>query len=378
MPKMPPWPKKRLAVARAFSYTGLDYLGPLYIKRDSELSKVWICLFTCLTVRAIHLELVHDLTAQEFLMALRRFIARRGTPIEITLDNAPQFKASKNFVDRLWKDLIVDDSVHHYVSKEGITWRFLPEFCPWMGGFYERLVGLVKRTLRKSIGKICLNSSQLETIVTEIEAILNTRPLVYVGAEIESGIALTPANFLTMNTNIAVPSLEPVEDEDFSTQISTSENLVQIWQKGENYLRTFWKLWQNEYLLNLRERFQTNLKSSYIQAKSEPFIGEVVLIKENLPRCSWKLGQIKELNNSSDGNIRTAKVRMPNGRVLCRPLCYLFPLECGTIKETEDTNVHNEVKYAEMKERSNDRKRSAALVARKRIQAHLNAESDGE
>ena len=77
---MPPWPKERVVEALPFEYTGLDYFGPLYIKQYTNddtpvYKKVWVCLFTCMVVRAIHLELVEDMSANEFLLCLCHFMA---------------------------------------------------------------------------------------------------------------------------------------------------------------------------------------------------------------------------------------------------------------------------------------------------------------
>jgi len=132
-----PWPRKKAAKCAPFTYTGLDYFGPLYIQGDSSKGKVWVCLFTCVTVRAIHLELIKDMTAEQFLLALRRFIARRGKPTQIILDNAPQFKFAKTVIDKVWKETISYHEVRSYTANQGIEWNFKVELTPWMGGFYE-------------------------------------------------------------------------------------------------------------------------------------------------------------------------------------------------------------------------------------------------
>ena len=103
MPPMSPWPKNKLTQSAPFKHTGLDYFGPLYVKsQNREKKKVWVCLFTCVVERAVHLEIVDDLTAEEFLLALRRVIARRGNPSKIISDNAAQFKLSKSTIDDAW------------------------------------------------------------------------------------------------------------------------------------------------------------------------------------------------------------------------------------------------------------------------------------
>ena len=109
MPSMSLWPSNKMIRSLPFQCTGLDYLGPLYIKHGNyaDSRKVWVCLFTCVAVRAIHLEIVADLSAEEFLLALRHFYARRGKPQQIVLDNAPQFKLTKSSVDVAWENTYV-------------------------------------------------------------------------------------------------------------------------------------------------------------------------------------------------------------------------------------------------------------------------------
>ncbi len=125
----------------------------MWVKVGSNKEKAWICLFTCFVTRVIHLELVLDLSAFQFLNCLRRFIARRGKPSKIISDNAPAFKLTQGLLAQLWKNLQQDSDVWSYLSSEGIKWEFITEYAPWQGGLYERMVGLVKQGLRKSIGK---------------------------------------------------------------------------------------------------------------------------------------------------------------------------------------------------------------------------------
>ncbi len=100
MPQMPPYPASRIEESSTFTYTGLDYLGPLYVKGNNESAtqKVWVCLFTCLAVRAVHLEIIYDISVEQFLLCHRRFISRCGKPKEIISDNASQFKLAKSTV----------------------------------------------------------------------------------------------------------------------------------------------------------------------------------------------------------------------------------------------------------------------------------------
>ncbi len=131
-PKMPALPAERVTRACPFEFTGLDYLGPVWYKWNDQKEKAWICLFTCLVTRAVHLELVKDMSAQEFLNALRRFIARRG-PKKIISDNAPQFKLVSETVQKAWKEMITSADVISYCSSKAIEWQFITPYAPWQG-----------------------------------------------------------------------------------------------------------------------------------------------------------------------------------------------------------------------------------------------------
>ena len=135
------------------------------------------------------------MSADMFLLALRRFVSRRGKPDEIILDNASQFKVTKDVVDASWKKIIQDESVYNYTSMNGIKWNFITEFAPWEGGFYEHLVDMVKSCIRKCIGRVILTKDQLNTFMIETEAVINSRPLVYVDDDINSKNVITPGHY---------------------------------------------------------------------------------------------------------------------------------------------------------------------------------------
>ena len=128
------------------------------MKESNTVQKMWISLFTCLAVWAIHLEIVKGLSAQVFLDCLRRFIARRGKPTTIIFDNAPQFRLVKSGLDQQWGNVHKDESELNFFSYEAIEWRFTTALALWKGGLYERLVGVVKRALRKGMGQQILYS----------------------------------------------------------------------------------------------------------------------------------------------------------------------------------------------------------------------------
>ena len=270
---MSPFPAKKLSESAPFTNTGLDYLGPFYAKVNPT-KKVWICLFTCRAVRVVHLEAVDDMTAEQFHMALGRFISRRGTPKEIILNNAPQFKLTETTGYKSWQRVVTDEDVHSYTANENIKRRFIVEFAPWMGGFYERLEGVVKSSLRKAIGRTYLTQTQFTTFTTKSEGIINSQPLVYIDDDINSTNAIAPMHFLSLNPKTGKPS--PIEDLSYddayckSKKETSDEKLLQIWKKGQVHLDNLWKIWRDEYLLSLKERLKNQIKQpmhyqNYIQ-----------------------------------------------------------------------------------------------------------------
>ena len=186
LPPMPSLPRDRLSKSEPFQSIGLDYLGPIFVKKGRKRANSGsVYSLNCLAIRAIHVEWIRELTASQFLCCFRRFVARRGKPRQLISDNASQFKLTAKVLDRQWQQVIDSDKVLCYCSSENITWKFIMEAAPWQGGFYERLVGLVKRAPRKSIGRKLFDWDELATLLTEIEAIINTRPLTYVFEDFE-------------------------------------------------------------------------------------------------------------------------------------------------------------------------------------------------
>ena len=166
-PPPPPLPVFRVQEAPPFAVTGVDYAGPLYLK-DSN--KVWICLFTCCVIRAVHLEVVPDMTAETFIRCFKRFIARRGIPHKIISDNGKTFKLANKIISAV----LSHPQTEQYLSNIRVDWVFNLERAPWWGGIFERMVHSIKRCLKKIVGQTRLIYDELVTVVTEIEMILNS------------------------------------------------------------------------------------------------------------------------------------------------------------------------------------------------------------
>ena len=323
VPRSPPLPHFRVQESFPFTYVGVDYAGPLYIKGPQP--KAWIILFTCCVTRALHLDLVLDMSTETFIWCFRRFAARRGIPRKIVSDNSKTFKsACKEF------EGIQDGDMGGYFTNRRIEWCFNLEKAPWWGGFFERLVRSVKRCLKKVIGHSRLSYDDLLTLVVEIEGTLNSRPLTFMAAD-DLEEPLTPSHLLTGHRVLRLPdSSIPEVDPDFMA--STDRAHVTSWMSHLNLLlQHFWKRWSREYLTELRDahRYSASPRGS----NKEITIGDIVLVHdEKHPRAFWKLGRVEKLIKGQDGNVRGAVIRFHSNTgtsVLKRPSQMLYPLEIG-------------------------------------------------
>lgn len=172
---------------------------------------MYIVLFTCSVTRAVHLELVSDMSSAAFLLAFRRFIARRGLPRTIYSDNALTFKRTSRELQKIWK-VLQEDGFQDFIANQRIRWKFIVQAAPWWGGWWERLIGTVKTALRKVLGRSCLSSEELSTILTEVEAVLNSRPLTYSDNDPSEPTAITPAHFLVGHQLTTLPEVTTMSD----------------------------------------------------------------------------------------------------------------------------------------------------------------------
>ncbi|XP_038162876.1 uncharacterized protein LOC119797746 [Cyprinodon tularosa] len=315
-----PLPKDRITESPPFEITGVDFAGPLYVKTQNSMTKAYIALFTCAVTRAVHLELVSDLSTENFLLALKRFVSRRGLCKVIYSDNAKTFKRADQDLKELWKG-IKDPQLQEFFSEKGITWRFIAERAAWWGGFWERLVRSVKVILRKVLGRAKLGFEEVCTILAEAEAIINSRPLTYVHNDVDEPQPLTPSHFLVGQRLTCLPP-KPFPAETIHPT-ANKEEMTRRWRYRQRLMTNFWNRWRREYLLDLKSAHRCDS-----QQPSLLKVGDVVLIGEdNLPRQSWKMGRIQELFPGRDGLVRSCAVRTCSGALLRRPVQLLYSLE---------------------------------------------------
>jgi hypothetical protein len=320
----PPLPRYRIEESPPFSVTGVDLTGALYVRDRSECqTKVYICLFTCASTRAVHLEIVQDLSQDSFMQAFRRFASRRSLPKIVMSDNATNFLGASHQLRRLFESAAVKE----LLSRKGTEWHFIPKRAPWYGGWWERLIGLTKSALKKVLGRSLVNMETLRTVVTEIEAMLNDRPLTQLSSCSNDLEPLTPSHLVYGRRITSLPYNDiAIYTENQIGREDGSLYRKRVKQKNE-VLNQFWKRWRTEYLTALRESHK--LTGTTLQSIA---VGDVVQIHDECPRSQWKLGVVQELITGRDGLTRAAHVRTTRG-VTTRPIVKLYPLEVTSDNE---------------------------------------------
>lgn len=313
-------PSTRLRPTRAFLHTGVDYCGPFLTKqsrrRNSQSNKSYVAVFVCLATKALHLELVSDATTDAFLAALRRFISRRGICAKILSDNGKNFVGANRQLREL-RDLFEAESsrIIYEAAAEGIQWTFNPPYSPHMGGVWEAAVKSLKYHLHRIVGSASLTFEELSTIITQVEAVLNSRPLTPMSNNPTDLSVLTPAHFLIGNSLKAIP--EP-------SLTLMQEGRLSRWQRLQQLLQHFWARWSSEYLNNLQQRRKWTSPSQQLTA------GSLVLLKEdNTPPLTWPMGRIVRLHEGKDGLTRVVTVKTANAEVR-RNVNKLCPLPIQT------------------------------------------------
>ncbi|UYV65773.1 hypothetical protein LAZ67_3005423 [Cordylochernes scorpioides] len=296
-------PEDRVRDAAVFEIVGVDLTGHLILKNKK---KAWIVIFTCAVYRGVHLELVTSLSMEAFLQAFRRFIARRGRPLIVYSDNGTNFKGMANALKKIAFSRLKCDP-----TLKNITWKFIPPGAPWWGGWWERLIGMMKQLLFRILGQTSLGYEELSTVMCDVESLMNTRPLTYLTEESEDLAPLTPSLFLHEVREVGVPDLDLIDNQTLSRK-------YQYIKRVREDLRERFRI---EYFGFLRR--ETRRLKTTIPLK----VGDMVLIgQESLKRLHWPLARIIQLYPGKDGLVRVAKVKTSSGDKI-RPIQKLYNLE---------------------------------------------------
>ena len=293
-PDPPPLPKMRVEESALFSVTGIDFTGALCIRQpNGNEGKAYICLFTCATTRAVHLEVVTSISADSFLQAFRRFVSRKSLPKLIISDNATTFQSTSTYL----KTFFDSTSVRDTFANMGIDWQFIPKRAPWYAGWWEILIGLTKTALKKIVERANLSLETLQTVVTEIETIMNDRPLTYVSLNMDDPEPLTPAHLLYGRRITTLPYSDDTLRPGTNAVSSGHDDITKRSKILAHTIGQFWRRWSTEYLTALREHHrQTGSNSQTIR------VGDIVQVHDDCPRTRWKLAVVDVLMTGREGH----------------------------------------------------------------------------
>ena len=268
-----------------FSTVGIDFTGHLMVKKGNKTEKCYVCLFTCSTIHNINLEIVDDMTTAQFLLAFRRHCALHGTPSLILCDNAKTIRKGNEEIQKLFQ-VIEDQTVQDHLAQKRVQMRHIPAKSPHWGGMYERLIGVVKMSIKKVLCRALISLPELQTLVREVQAVVNDCPITFVYHDVNDPEPLTLSKLLYgFNiTTLPHPVVDPddLEDEDFNEHDQLNKAL-----KGRSLLfQHFVQRFKSEYLASLREHrvFQSKKRGSQEEIVK---VGDVVLMyTETVPRSS--------------------------------------------------------------------------------------------
>ncbi len=272
VPKMADLPPARLRLFKpAFHSTGIDCFGPYAVRTGRRSEKKWGIIFKCLTTRAVYIDILHGLETDSFLMALRRFMARRGKPHELLSDQGTNFRGGERELREAFTALAPD--LQRQLAKQQIEFHFNPPNSPHFGGCWEREIRSLKNALMVTLGAQSVTFEVLQTVLVEIEGILNSKPLGYTSSDASDPDPITPNCLLMGRPDASLPLTVYPESELVSRR---------RWRHSQILADQFWRHYLKFYLPGLQSRQKWQKDTPDIQ------VGTTVLIVDpHLPRALW-------------------------------------------------------------------------------------------
>jgi hypothetical protein len=298
-------PFSRVNPSPPFSKVGVDYAGPFQLAlrtgRKPPMVKAYVAVFVCMATKAAHLELVSNLSTSAFIAALNRFISRRGLPSDVYSDEGTNFVGAKMELDELLA--LITSSPHHDATRalltpKGIAFHTNPPAAPHHGGLWEAAVKKMKFHLKRVIGNRHLTTEEFNTLLCQIEAILNSRPLTQMSDDPNETSALTPGHFLVGRALVALPHPDLTE---------LPPNRLDRWQMLQRYLQDIWKSFSRDYLSTLQSR------PKWYMPLPDLAPGILVLLLDNDSKIgpqTWRLGRITYVSPGDDDKTRVCDVML--------------------------------------------------------------------
>ncbi|CAI6360469.1 unnamed protein product [Macrosiphum euphorbiae] len=310
-PVMADLPSSRVQMCRPFTRVGIDYAGPMSMRecrlRKARQYKIYVAVFVCMATKAVHLEVVSELSTNAFLAAFDRFVARRGLPQDIFSDCGTNFVGAAKYL----RALVNDPTIRHAVTSHApCVWHFNPPSAPHFGGLWEAAVRSFKTLLTRLVGVHNFSWEEMTTVLCRIEAVLNSRPLTPMSSSPMDLDYLTPGHFLIGQPLLAVPDVSIPEG---------CSKVVNRWKLLHQCHQSFWRRWSTEYLSSLQVRTKWTVDVPNLQC------GDMVVVKDQNPPMSWRLGRIVDVTPGNDGVVRVVKLNTATGE-LTRPVVKLVKL----------------------------------------------------
>ena len=310
--RMADLPPARVSISeKPFNHTGIDCFGPFLVKLKRSSVKRYGCIFTCLTTRAIHLEVLSALDTNSFINALFRFISRRGRPSHIFSDHGTNFVGACHELGKALKECQNKQTLRRFLLNHSIEWCFNPPTASHMGGAWERLIRSVRRVLNTTIRNTKLTDDELMTIFAQVEFIINNRPITKVSEDINDAGALTPNHFLTMSELQPTPSVVSHSGDQFRRR----------WRFVQHLLDHFWTRWTREYLPIVQHR------QKWLNNRRQIREGDLVIVVNDIVhRNHWPLGLVVKVFKGRDNLVRSCQIKTKNS-LFTRPVQKLCLLE---------------------------------------------------
>lgn len=305
-------PINRVSQHRTFLHSGVDFAGPIITKSftgrtrgkyANPTMKSYIAIFVCLSTKALHVDLVSDLTGEAFIACFKRFVAKRGKVSDLYSDNGKNFVSAGRQLRQAYMKLMKDAELQSYLAHDGTVHHFNPPLSPSFGGLWEAGVKSIKYHLKRLVGRNVFTYEEMTTLLYQIEACLNSRPLCPVSEDLNDMSYLTPGHFLIGEAPITVPEHSLLEE---------NVNRLSRWQLIQRVYQEFWKVWYSEYLSKLQQR------PKWMKAQENVKVGQLVLLRdEKTIPAKWPVARIIEICPGDDLNVRV--VRLEKHSVSIKP-----------------------------------------------------------
>lgn len=297
--RMADLPSDRTDPSPPFTYVGMDCFGPFNTKQGRKVYKRYALLFTCLSSRAVHLEMLEDMTTDAFINALRCFIAIRGAVRQIRSDQGSNFMGAKNEMAKALQE-IDKDKVTSYLTNKQCDFLMNAPSSSHAGGAWERQIRTVRSVLSKVLAQSAgrLDDASLRTFLYEAMYIVNSRPLTVNNiSDPTSSEPLTPNHLITMKCAVPLPPPGKFVQEDVYA--------TKRWRRVQYLSEQFWNRWRKEYLANL------TLRQRWHAPRRNMKVGDTVIVKdENIPRNEWTLGRVVDVHKGDDGLVRKVSLQV--------------------------------------------------------------------